>query len=195
VSHLDLLRCFIRAIARAKLPIKYSEGFNPHPSITFLLPLPIGITSVCELVDMEFTENLPREAIQERLNEVLPPDLSVIEVGIPTNKARDLLCAGYDITIEHSDGVDVGRIEELLSRDEVMITKRTKRGEKVVNMIEYITKFEFLAKTPQFAMFNILLAANSEMNLKPSVVAEEIERFLGCEFDSVTIERKEIYFR
>jgi len=195
VSHLDLLRCFIRAIARAKLPIKYSEGFNPHPSITFLLPLPIGVTSVCELVDMEFTENLPRETIQERLNEVLPPDLSVIEVGIPTNKARDLMCAGYDITIEHAGGVDVGRIEELLSRDEVLITKRTKRGEKVVNMIEYITKFEFVAKTPQFAMFNILLAANSEMNLKPSVVAEEIERFLGLEFDSVTIERKEIYFR
>ena len=195
VSHLDLLRCFIRAIARAKLPIKYSEGFNPHPSITFLLPLPIGVTSVCELVDMEFVENLPKNVIQERLNKVLPPDFSIIEVGIPISKARDLMCAGYNITIEHNDGVDADKIEEFLSRDEVLITKKSKRSEKVVNMIEYIEKFEFLAKTPQLVILNILLAANSEKNLKPNVVADEIENFLGCEFDNVAIERQEIYFR
>jgi len=195
ISHLDLLRCFVRAIARAKLPIKYSEGFNPHPSIVFLLPLPIGVTSVCELADMEFTENLPRETIKERLNEVLPPDLEVIEVGIPTSKARDLMCAGYNITFEHETGVDANKMEEFLSRPEIMITKRTKRGEKEINMAEYITKFEFLARTPQIVILNILLSASSEMNLKPNVAADEIEKALGCEFDSVTIERKEIYFR
>ena len=195
ISHLDLLRCFVRAIARAKLPIKYSEGFNPHPSITFLLPLPIGVTSVCELVDMEFTENLSRELIQDRLNEVLPPDLKITEIGLPTSKAKDLSTAEYDITIEHEDGVDAQEIEEILSRPEIEITKRTKRGAKVVNMSDYITKFEFSARTPKFAILNISLFANSEKNLKPNVVAEEIQKELNLEFDSVTIERKEIYFR
>ena len=195
ISHLDLLRCFIRAIARAKLPIKYSEGFNPHPSITFLLPLPIGVTSVCELVDMEFTENLPKDIILQKLNETLPPDLSILEVGLPANKARDIMCAGYNITIEDENGVSAEQIEEFLNREEILITKKSKRGEKVVNMSEYIIKFEFAARTPQLVILNILLAANSEMNLKPTIVADEIERALNCEFDNVSIERQEIYFR
>jgi len=195
ISHLDLLRCFIRAIARAKLPIKYSEGFNPHPSITFLLPLPIGVTSVCELVDMEFRENLPREEIRERLNATLPPDLVILDVGLPTNKARDIMCASYDITFESTSGVDAALIKEFLTRDEILFMKRSKRGEKEVNMADYIVKFEFLAKTPQFVMLNILLSASSEMNLKPNVVIDEIEKVLSKEFDSAAIERKEILFR
>jgi len=189
-----LLRCFIRALARAKLPIKYSEGFNPHPSITFLLPLPIGVTSVCELVDMEFIEALPREVVRDKLNETLPPDLEIIEVALPTHKAKNLKSASYDITFESALGVDFAKIEEFLSRDEILIMKKSKRGEKEVNMSEYIEKFECLVKSPNFVMLNIQLSANSERNLKPNIVADEIEKCLGAEFDGVAIERKEIYF-
>ena len=194
VSHLDLLRCFIRAIARAKLPIKYSEGFNPHPSITFLLPLPVGVTSVCELVDMEFTEVLPKDALKEQLNATLPPDFEILDVGLPTSKAKDLQSAAYHITIEHENGVDAPAIEEFLSQTEIPIMKRTKRGEKEINMAEYMDKFEFLARTPNLAVLNVILAANSEKNLKPNIVVAELEKALNVEFDSVAIERKEIYF-
>jgi len=195
VSHLDLLRCFIRAIARAKLPIKYSEGFNPHPSITFLLPLPIGVTSVCELVDMEFRENLPRELIMQKLNETLPPDLEILEVGLPTDKAKDLLCAKYEITLEHSANIDAAAIEEFLAREEILFMKRTKRGEKEANMAEYIVKFEFAVRTPNLAILNVLLSATSELTLKPNIVVAEVEKAMDVEFDGVLIERKEIIFR
>ena len=195
ISHLDLLRCFIRAIARAKLPIKYSEGFNPHPSITFLLPLPIGVTSVCELVDMEFVEILSREVLKDKLNETLPEDLRIIEVGLPSNKAKDLLSASYNISFERENGVEAEEMQQFLSQNEILITKKSKRGEKTVNMSEYIEKFDFIVNSPEFVRLNIVLAANSERNLKPNIIVYEIEKSLGFEFDAVTIERKEIYFR
>ena len=54
ISHLDLLRAFTRAITRAELPVRYTQGFNPHQIITFSLPLPIGVTSETEFVDIDF---------------------------------------------------------------------------------------------------------------------------------------------
>ena len=58
ISHLDLLRCFTRSIMRAELPVKYSNGFNPHQKITFSLPLSIGVTSDSEFVDIDFEDGI-----------------------------------------------------------------------------------------------------------------------------------------
>ena len=49
VSHLDLMRAMTRAIRRANLPLWYTEGFNPHPYMTFALPLSLGMESLCEI--------------------------------------------------------------------------------------------------------------------------------------------------
>ena len=56
ISHLDLLRCFTRAIGRSGLPAVFTQGFNPHMKMTFALPLPVGVTSDCESVDITFED-------------------------------------------------------------------------------------------------------------------------------------------
>jgi len=60
ISHLDLLRTFTRAIHRANLPVRYSQGFNPHQLITFSLPLALGVTSETEFVDIDFEDSNPQ---------------------------------------------------------------------------------------------------------------------------------------
>ena len=55
ISHLDLMAAMQRAFARAELPLKFSEGFNPHPQISILLPLSVGTASVCELMDFRLS--------------------------------------------------------------------------------------------------------------------------------------------
>jgi len=70
ISHLDLLRTFTRAIHRADLPVKYSQGFNPHQLITFSLPLPIGVTSETEFVDIDFEDTASDAQIMEKLNAI-----------------------------------------------------------------------------------------------------------------------------
>ena len=77
MSHLDFVRMFGRAIRRAKLPIAYSEGFNPHPLLTFALPLSVGYTSECEILELVLSEDVPSREVMERLNEVLPEGVKI----------------------------------------------------------------------------------------------------------------------
>ena len=66
VSHLDFVRVFGRAFRRAELPIAYSEGFNPHPLLTFALPLSVGYTSECELMEFVMEKEMETEAVTPR---------------------------------------------------------------------------------------------------------------------------------
>ena len=69
ISHLDLLRTFTRAIHRAGLPVRYSQGFNPHQLITFSLPLALGTTSETEFVDIDFEDNADKLTVVKDLNQ------------------------------------------------------------------------------------------------------------------------------
>lgn len=74
ISHLDTLRLFQRAIRRAEIPLKYSEGYNPHPKIGFASPLALGIESVGEYFEMELREKIKASEFINKLNAVLPKD-------------------------------------------------------------------------------------------------------------------------
>ena len=64
VGHLDLLKLFQRAIKRAGIPVAYSNGFNPHQLIGFAIPLPLGMASVGEYVDVELKEEVSEDIIK-----------------------------------------------------------------------------------------------------------------------------------
>ena len=68
ISHLDLLRTFQRAFPRTELDIKHSQGYHPHPIISIVLPLPVGQSSDCELLDFEVTQDTDGRGIAEKLN-------------------------------------------------------------------------------------------------------------------------------
>nr|MCR4763293.1 TIGR03936 family radical SAM-associated protein [Lachnospiraceae bacterium] len=71
VGHLDVMRYMQKANRRAKLPMRYSEGFSPHQIMSFALPLSVGATSDGEYLDMSLTRELPPEEIVEELNKVM----------------------------------------------------------------------------------------------------------------------------
>lgn len=72
ISHLDVTRCLARVFKRSRLPIWYTQGFNPHAYLTFALPLPLGVESCCESFDFRLTEEVSCEEVTDRLNAVLP---------------------------------------------------------------------------------------------------------------------------
>ena len=72
ISHLDLMRTMQRAFMRAGYALRYSEGFNPHPVISILLPLGVGASSECELMDFQLTEEADLSALPTRLTAALP---------------------------------------------------------------------------------------------------------------------------
>lgn len=72
ISHLDINRAMSRALKRAGIPLWYTEGFNPHPYMSFSLPLSLGVESLCESVDLRITGEITNKEIKDRLNSVLP---------------------------------------------------------------------------------------------------------------------------
>ena len=132
ISHLDLLRTFQRAFPRTELEIKHSQGYHPHPIISIVLPLPVGQSSDCELLDFEVTQDTDGRGIADKLNTGMPAGLQVLDCYPAVRPIRDLAYLRADVTFEYDNGVPenaAARITELLRRPELVIQKRTKRKE------------------------------------------------------------------
>ena len=91
ISHLDLLRTFARAGRRAGLPLAFTQGFNPHPKISFAAPLGVGIAGVGEYADLELTEARETAELVEALNRALPEGLRVSEARLSEAQAKSLM--------------------------------------------------------------------------------------------------------
>ena len=91
ISHLDLLRTFARAGKRAGLPLAFTQGFNPHPKISFAAPLGVGIAGEGEFADMELTGDLPAIVVSETLSASLPEGLQILETRIVSMPTKSLM--------------------------------------------------------------------------------------------------------
>lgn len=118
ISHLDILRLMQRAICRAKLPAKYSEGFNPHIKIAFGFPLSLGVESIGEYFELELTEKLDTEKIVDSLNNVLPNKIRILGAKYYDGKESLMSISNYVeylINIE-SNNLDIEYLGNLLTR-------------------------------------------------------------------------------
>lgn len=183
ISHLDLMHCMQRVIARAHLPVWYTEGFNQHIYISVALPLSTGYSGEWEFLDFNCTADaIPEDAV-ERMNAVMPSGLSVQEIYSIENgagrKVRDIAYSKFEITWEFDNGVPEGfcdAVNELFSRDEIFIMKKSKRGEKEVNIKEYIRGLSLEEDVDCVHVYAILGAGND--NLSPEYLTKTVIREL-----------------
>lgn len=80
ISHLDLMRLWQRALHRARIPLAYSEGFSPHPRISLAAPLPIGVTSEAELMDIYCSKLVSPHFFTAAVSQQLPPGIEILQV-------------------------------------------------------------------------------------------------------------------
>ncbi len=197
ISHLDLLRCFTRAIQRSGLPVVYSQGFNPHQKMTFSLPLPIGVTSSCETVDIQFEDGIDASEIMEKLSANLPMDIQVIDVHLPQTKAADIIAAEYEMQAITDDMVAEEALRKFFGSGEVVVTKKTKKkGEKQINLMDYLHAWEIEEITRDGFCLRVVLDAGGERNLKPDILGNAIGEYLGCDtIKDWAIHRTKIFYR
>ena len=132
IAHLDLVRTVTKAIARAGIPVRYSEGFNPHPRLSFATAMSIGLESDYELLDIRLTKTVDAERLMEAFNQSLTPELQAVEAYFPTTKFNDIAYSSYRITI-HTDGADeemARACERALTAKPLVVFKRSKSGDK-----------------------------------------------------------------
>lgn len=131
-AHLDLVRTVTKAIKRARIPVRYSEGFNPHPRLSFATAMSIGLESTYEFMDIRIDKNVDLDAVREALRASLTEECLVREVYFPKTKFTDILYSSYHIEIVTA-GANEALAEacmEALRAPEVIVFKRSKSGDK-----------------------------------------------------------------
>lgn len=136
ISHLDVLRTFQKALNRAGLPLAYSEGFSPHPKLTFAAPLAVGQESLSEYLDVRLAREVDPAEAMRALNATLPSGLGITAAGYPTAKFSVIDRADYEITLRTvgADAALCERAVELLSRRPLLVFKRSKAGDRDVDV-------------------------------------------------------------
>ena len=128
ISHLDLQKAMAKVLVRAKAPLWYSKGFNPHAKLIFALPLSVGAQSECEYLDVRVERAIPPIELMEHINAELTEELRFLDAYYPETALEDIYWAEYDFFIKTSNADEnlAHEIEKILTAEQVIILKKAK---------------------------------------------------------------------
>jgi len=194
ISHLNLAQVFTRILRRADIPVVKSEGFNPRFRISFGPPLPLGISSTSEYLDIRLKEEIKTEELVEKLNRVLPQGLKILRAKIIPPSTGSLVKiidkASYIITLkvkeELLDSADKNQEDKLkklqqeieknnkrfLNLDEVIVEKQTKNGIKRVDIKSSILDIKVQKFESPILKLSLGIRISQQGNLNPRYVAK-----------------------
>ena len=180
ISHLDLQRTFQRVLVRAGLPLWYTKGFNPHIKMVFGMPLPVGCESECEFLDIRIEREMSEEEIMERLNAELTSELAVREVYLPTSKFTEMAFVSYELvlTLPNADEALAESIGTLFAGGPLYVTKRSKSGEKTVDVKDFLRAFSVKAENGEICM-HATLASGLTPEALIKILREKMGLFEG----------------
>lgn len=189
-SHLDLMHTMQRVFSRAGYELKYSEGFNPHPQISIALPLSVGASSVCEIMDFRLKQDADLKELPAKLSAVMPEGLEVIEAYEQQRKVAELKWLEIEGVFEYDerDTEEMRqRLEAFYSRDSIVIVKKTKRGMGETDIRGGIRSISFAAETG-LVRVNAVISAQ-EPTINPELLCEalrQLENELAPDFAKFT---------
>ena len=191
VSHLDIMRCMTRAVRRADIPLWYTEGFNPHPYLNFLQPMPLGVEGLNEPLDIRIEGEISDEEIMENLNNVLPVGIKVTKVTEPYMKSNDLAFAEYEIYFEKEENL-VAELDRAMQSGELVCEKMGKvngrKRVKEVNVSENIRKYS-LSENDDAVVMNVILPGGNTKNVNPMNLLDAVNKYLGTDIVPLNIVR------
>lgn len=193
ISHLDINRAMSRAFKRAEIPLWYTEGFNPHPYMSFSLPLSLGVESLCESVDIRIVGSITNDEIKNRMNSVLPEGLKVLDVYDDFYDNGEISYSDYVYKFQFDDNaLALEKIKSVLDGDEILALKKGKQGRKKVfketNIKSFIDKYNISIRDDTVVL-NIRLLAGTDKNLNPSLLFDTIIRLIDMDYQWKSISR------
>jgi len=201
LSHLDLMRTIQRVIRRAKLPIEYSKGFNPHMSISIAQPLSVGVHSIGEYLDAVFTEAVDEKEILKALNENTVGGVKFLSVTTVARKEGQknqqamatIDAAKYIIKFKLEEESDLD-MDSLMKLSQWTILKKSKSGEKETDIKPLVKEIKY-SIDDEILTIEGLLSCGSRENLSASLLSEFIKAHVnGIKKDAfVDIKRVEMY--
>lgn len=207
IGHLDMMRYFQKALRRAEIDMKYSEGFNPHMIMSFAAPLGVGITSEGEYFDIEVLSTEDSKTALKKLNEVMVEGVQVFSYRkLPDNaKTAMSIVAAADYELSFKDGYEIPktleefhkmRIEFYEKSETIPIIKQTKKSERELDLKPLIYDFKVLEREGK-PVFYIKTSTGSVDNIKPELVLAAMYEKFGLEYkpEAIQIHRLDTYAR
>lgn len=186
ISHLDLNRCMLRAVRRAQLPIWYTEGFNPHPFVTFPLPISLGVAGKRECMDIRIIDdNYDISLIADAMNKFLPAGIRVFDSTYPKYDPKYICFASFYAEIEVSEMTATELLNELkniCSLESLIVQKKSKAGMKDVDVLPYV-KDMVMSDADNKCTLNVILPAGNTKNIGLPLIFKAIESYLNKEIN------------
>lgn len=204
ISHLDLQRLLQRAFRRAKINLSYSEGFNPHPKMSYGNALALGVESQGEYVDIEIEDDIEVDEFLERINNQLPEGIKFIkgqEIDPKTPSLSSVIVYGeyifnIDLDTPLSKEFVKSRVLNFVKSEEIIVTKTNKKGRKVeVDIRPLIKNFDLVSLDDKKVTFESTIATGSKANLNINILIPQILNMLDSEIDprEVSVLRRDLY--
>jgi radical SAM-linked protein len=186
-SHRDVARAFERALRRAGLPIAYSQGYSPHPKVSWVGAAPTGAASEAEYVEIQLVDHVDPEVVCANLDAALPDGLAVLEgvLAGPGGLAERIEASRWRIEVPGWHGEQLRRATQaLLDVPELLVERVTKDGRRSLDARAAIVSlavenFPALAPMPDpLTMCGILTAVIRQVN--PAVRPDDVLSALGA---------------
>lgn len=207
IGHLDMMRYFQKAIRRANIDIRYSEGYSPHQIMSFAAPLGVGLTSDSEYFDIEVNTTLNSQEAVSALNAVMVDGVEVMSYKKLSDDAKPAmsLVAAADYRLSYKEGYEspypakewkeiVAR--EFYDRPDFIIMKKTKKSEREVDLKPLVYAFS-VEETEERPEFFLQVSTGSVDNIKPELVLASVYDRIGISYNAnaIQIHRMEVYTR
>ncbi len=180
ISHLDTMAMFPRIFLRANLRVKFTQGMSPHAYVSIALPMSVGMSSQCEILDfaLEESEAIPEE-LPDRLNRYFPSGLRVREAYESDRKIKELRYLRCAVTLEYDNGVsDIAKdqLSMLFQQDEILIKKKTKKGLIDTDIRSLIKEISVERINSQELCLNTIISAQNP-SLNPNYLIDAIKKY------------------
>lgn len=200
ISHLDLLRGFERSVKRSRIPVAYSQGFNPRQKIVFGLPMSIGLTSDCEYADIELAEDIIPDDFIKAMNEGLPKGVRVVEAVHMTAKGNimnQIKSARYEILFEiinANESIEISDyVNGMLNKKEIIVMKKSKKGKKPVDIRPLIYSLSAIEEESGLYKLEAFISAGAQDNLRADLLMEAFGQETGLDIRIISQHRKALY--
>ncbi|OJV64502.1 MAG: hypothetical protein BGO41_12900 [Clostridiales bacterium 38-18] len=201
LGHLEMMKLFERVFRFNKVPLKFSEGFNPIPRMTFAAPLSVGYSSKYEVMEVLLEKEIPMETVK---NIQFPEGISVIDAAYVESKKSlmaALTHAEYLIKVEFNSNIERLPVSEWIDaftqNKEIVYEKKAKNGKmKQVNINEQIDSFKMVFQSEQEILFRATLQSGSQGSLNPETLVKVLfETYkVPQTIETIRVERIGLFF-
>jgi radical SAM-linked protein len=197
ISHLDITRLWQRAFNRAGIEIAYSAGFSPHPKISLAAPLPIGVTSEAELMDIVVVRGVAPHSFVSALNQQMPAGMKVLKVqpiapDLPSLQSL-VSFAEYRVEMDTEKGPPdlEGAIAGLLAKQTIPWQHQRDTGMHTYDLRPLIDRISVVERQPPRGLLSMRLRCDSQGSGRP----EQVSAALGFSERPLSIHRTGLVLR